>query len=144
MRVSLCYELISSAERNKQTARERTTQCTNNSTSTSTSTSVLLLRQDSVTAHAHQSMARRLASDNLATEIHPLKSAIRPICESGSSDHNATTHRLHCHLCKIDVTVFLGTITLPFTASIGRYLCLQANYSLLIYTREKRHPGKCC
>jgi hypothetical protein len=65
MRVSLCYELISSAERNKrerkreresnkQTARGRSTRSTNDSDSI-TSTSELLLRQNSVTAHAHQS-----------------------------------------------------------------------------------------
>jgi hypothetical protein len=41
-------------ERNKQTARGRSTQCTNNSDSI-TSTSELLLRQSSVTVHAHQS-----------------------------------------------------------------------------------------
>jgi hypothetical protein len=51
--VSLCYELISSAERNKQTALDRSTQCTNNSDNTSMCE--LLLRQNSVTAHAHQS-----------------------------------------------------------------------------------------
>jgi hypothetical protein len=78
MRVSLCYERISSAERNRreregereseecegvrggererdmQTARGRSTQCTNSSDPI-TSTSELLLRQISVTAHAHQS-----------------------------------------------------------------------------------------
>jgi hypothetical protein len=41
-------------EREKQTARGRSTQCTNNSDHI-TSTSELLLRQNSVTAHAHQS-----------------------------------------------------------------------------------------
>jgi hypothetical protein len=41
-------------ERNSQTARWRSTQCTNNSYPIS-STSELLLRQNSVTAHAHQS-----------------------------------------------------------------------------------------
>jgi hypothetical protein len=40
--------------REKQTARERSTQSTNNSDPI-TSTSELLLRQNSVTAHAHQS-----------------------------------------------------------------------------------------
>jgi hypothetical protein len=41
-------------ERNKQTARGSSTQCTNNSDS-NTSTPELLLRQNSVTAHARQS-----------------------------------------------------------------------------------------
>jgi hypothetical protein len=61
MRVSLCYGLISSAERNKrerernkQTASGKNTQCTNNSDPI-TSTSELLLRQNSITAHVHQS-----------------------------------------------------------------------------------------
>jgi hypothetical protein len=54
MRVSLCNELTSSAEINKQTARGRSTQCTNNS-DLITSTSELLLRLNSVTEHAHQS-----------------------------------------------------------------------------------------
>jgi hypothetical protein len=81
MRVSLCYELTSSAERNKrerdkQTARGRRTQTTNNSDPI---TSELLLRQNSVTADAHQSSARRLASDHRAKEIHRSKSAVRPI-----------------------------------------------------------------
>jgi hypothetical protein len=75
-RVSLYYELISSAERNerernKQTTRGRNTQNINYSDSV-TSTSELLLRQNSVTAQA-----RRLASDHCATEIHRTK-----ICRS--------------------------------------------------------------
>jgi hypothetical protein len=78
MRASLCYELISSAERNKQTARGRSTQCISNSDPV-TSTSELLLRQNSVTAHAHQSYSRRLASDHCATEIHRPKTSVRPI-----------------------------------------------------------------
>jgi hypothetical protein len=53
MRLSLCYELISSADRNKQTARGRSTQCTNSSDPI-ISTSELLLRQNCVTAHIHQ------------------------------------------------------------------------------------------
>jgi hypothetical protein len=76
--MSLCYELVSSAERNKQTARGRSTQCTNNRDPI-TSTSELLLRQSSVTAHAHQSQARRLACDHCATEINRPNSAARPI-----------------------------------------------------------------
>jgi hypothetical protein len=78
MTLSLCYELISSAERNMQTARGRSTQCTSNCDPV-TSTSELLLRQNGVTAHAHQSQARRLGSDHCATEIHRPKSAVRPI-----------------------------------------------------------------
>jgi hypothetical protein len=63
MRVSLCHEPISSAERNntererndkRQTTRGRSTQSTNNSDPI-TSTSELLLRQNSVTAYAHRS-----------------------------------------------------------------------------------------
>jgi hypothetical protein len=69
MIVSLCYEFISSAVRNKQTARGRSTQCTNNSDPITT-TSELLLMQNRVTAHAHQSYARRLASDHCTTENH--------------------------------------------------------------------------
>jgi hypothetical protein len=85
MRVSLCYELNLSAERNKrerdkQTASGRSIQCTNNRDPI-TSTSELLMRQNSNTAHAHQSQARRLASDHCATEIHWPKSAVRPIYE---------------------------------------------------------------
>jgi hypothetical protein len=75
MRVSLCYELISSAERNKQTVSGRSTQCTNNNDPI-ISVSALLLRQNCVTAHAHQSQDRRLASDHRATEIHRPKSAV--------------------------------------------------------------------
>jgi stringent starvation protein B len=78
MRVSLCYELISSAERNKQTSRDRNTQCIHNSDPI-TSTSELLLRQNSITAHAHQSQARRFESDHCATENHRPKSAVGPI-----------------------------------------------------------------
>jgi hypothetical protein len=78
MRASLFYELISSAERNKQTTRGRSTQCTNNSDPI-TSTSELLLRQNSVTAHANQSYARRLASEHCATENNRSKSEVRPI-----------------------------------------------------------------
>jgi hypothetical protein len=89
MRVSPCYELLSSAERNKrerererernkQTARGSSTQCTNNS-DVIVSTSELLLRQNSVTAHAHQSASPTCSSDHCATENHRLKSAIRPI-----------------------------------------------------------------
>jgi hypothetical protein len=62
--VVVCYELISSAERNererererenKQTASGRSTKCTNNSDPI-TLTSELLLSQKSVTAYAHQS-----------------------------------------------------------------------------------------
>jgi hypothetical protein len=60
---SMLHERVSSAKRNKgerererekQTARGRSTQCTDNSDPT-TSTSELLLRQNSVTAHALQS-----------------------------------------------------------------------------------------
>jgi hypothetical protein len=65
MTLSLCYELISSAqsnkidrererERDKQTSLERSTQCTNKIDPIA-STSELLPRQNSVTAHAHQS-----------------------------------------------------------------------------------------
>jgi hypothetical protein len=78
MRVSLCYELISSAERSKQTARGRSTQCSNNSEPI-TSTSELLLRQNIFIAHAPESWARRLASDHCATENNRPKSAVRPI-----------------------------------------------------------------
>jgi hypothetical protein len=85
---SLCYELISSAERererereNKQSAHGRSTQCTNNSDPV-TSTSELLLRQNRVIAHAHQSWARRLASDHCATQSHRSKHAVRPITPS--------------------------------------------------------------
>jgi hypothetical protein len=83
---SLCYELILPAERNererererdKQMAQERSTQRINNSDPI-TSKSELLLRQNSVTAHANQSQDRRLASDHCATEIHQPKSAVRP------------------------------------------------------------------
>jgi hypothetical protein len=52
--VRACYKIFSSAERNRQTERGKNTQCTNNSDHT-TSTSELLLRQNSITAHAHQS-----------------------------------------------------------------------------------------
>jgi hypothetical protein len=72
MRVTLSKELISSAERNKQTTCGRSTQCTNRSNPV-TSTSELLLRQNSVNAHDH-----RLASD-CATENHRSESAVRPI-----------------------------------------------------------------
>jgi hypothetical protein len=81
MRVSLCYELISSAGRNKknkQTSHGRSTQSTNSSDPT-TSTSELLLKQNSATAHVHQSQARRLESDHCATQIYRPKSAVRPI-----------------------------------------------------------------
>jgi hypothetical protein len=80
IRMSLCYELNSSAERerNKQTAPGRNTQCTDSSCLI-TSTSEFLLRQNSVTAHAHQSQARQLVSDHCATENHRPKSAVRPI-----------------------------------------------------------------
>jgi hypothetical protein len=78
MRMSLCYEFISSAGRNKresqrdkQMAHGKRKQCTNNRI---TSTSELLLRQNSVTAHA-----LRLASDRCATENHRPISAVRPI-----------------------------------------------------------------
>jgi hypothetical protein len=60
------------------TSRGRNPQFTNNSDS-ATSTSELLLRQNSVTAHVHQSWARRLASDHCATWIHRPKSAVRTI-----------------------------------------------------------------
>jgi hypothetical protein len=79
-RVSLCYELISSAETSKRHVGGG--QCTDESDHI-TSKSELLLRQNSVTAHE----ARRLASDHCATEIHRPKSAVRPIynksCWSG-------------------------------------------------------------
>jgi hypothetical protein len=45
----------------------------------------LLLRQNSVTAHAHQSKARRLASDHCAIENHRPKSAVRPISVSSEA-----------------------------------------------------------
>jgi hypothetical protein len=61
--MSLCYENISSAERDKQTARGRSTQHTNNSDPI-TSTSELLLKQNSVTAHATN---LRLADLSLTT-----------------------------------------------------------------------------
>jgi hypothetical protein len=48
-------------ERKNQTARGTSIQCTSNSDPI-TSTSKLLLRQNSVRAHDHQSWARRLAS----------------------------------------------------------------------------------
>jgi hypothetical protein len=76
MRMSMCYELISSAERgrereregSKQTAFGRSTQCTNTSDPITT-TSELLPKQNSVTAHARR----------LAIEIHRSKSAVRLI-----------------------------------------------------------------
>jgi hypothetical protein len=88
MRVSRCYELLSSAERNKreihQSARGRSTQCTTNSDPI-TSTSELLLRQNSVSAHAHQSSARRLSSNHCAIENHRPISAVQPIrCTAGN------------------------------------------------------------
>jgi hypothetical protein len=64
-------------EREKQIARAKSTQCTNNSDSIA-STSELLLWQNSVAEHAHQSQAHQLASDHCATEIHRPKSAVRP------------------------------------------------------------------
>jgi hypothetical protein len=79
MRVTLCYELISSADWNKQTARGRSTQCNNNSDPV-TLTSELLLRQNSVTSHA-----RRIASDHCATENHRPKSAVWPMGYSYTS-----------------------------------------------------------
>jgi hypothetical protein len=66
-------------DRERQThGKWERTQCTDNSDHI-TSTSELLLRQNSVTAHADQSQARRLVSDHCATEIHRPESAIRPI-----------------------------------------------------------------
>jgi hypothetical protein len=65
-------------KRDKQTARGRSTQRTNNRDPI-TSTSESLLRQNNVTAHAHQSQARRLASDHCATEIHRPKSTVQSI-----------------------------------------------------------------
>jgi hypothetical protein len=53
---------------------EKYTIFTNNSDPI-TSTSDMLLRQNSVTAYAQQPLARRLASDHCATEIHRSKSA---------------------------------------------------------------------
>jgi hypothetical protein len=61
-------------ERCKQTTSGRSSQCTYNSDPI-TSTSELLLRQNSVTAHAQQSEARQLASDHCPTEIHRPRSA---------------------------------------------------------------------
>jgi hypothetical protein len=64
-------------ERNKRAAHGRRTQCINSDPVTSTSE--LLQRQNSVTAHAHHSSARRLVPDHCAIEIHRSKSAVRPI-----------------------------------------------------------------
>jgi hypothetical protein len=70
-------------ERNKQTARGRSSQCTNNSDPVN-SMSELLLRQNSVATHDHQSKARR------ATENRRPKSTVWPIHQ-----WLAVTHLLH-------------------------------------------------
>jgi hypothetical protein len=96
MRVSLCYELISSAERNKHTARGRSTQFTNNSDPIA-STSEFLLRQNSVTAHF-----RRLASVHCATENHRPESADRPVhclCLIPGIFDTQWREREHCVAC---------------------------------------------
>jgi hypothetical protein len=54
MNLSRLQREMRERERSKQAARGRSTQCTNNSDPI-TAMSELLLRQNSVTAHAHQS-----------------------------------------------------------------------------------------
>jgi hypothetical protein len=78
MRVSLCYELISSAERNKKD-REREREGQANGT-WEKRTMYYYLNVWVLIAHAHQSQARRLASDHCATENH------RPNLPSGLYD----------------------------------------------------------
>jgi hypothetical protein len=73
-------------ERERQTARGRSTQCTNISDPV-TATSELLLRQNSVTAHAH-----RLASDHFATE--PPAKICRPTYKTW---HTLGRHKKNLH-----------------------------------------------
>jgi hypothetical protein len=88
MRASLCYELTSSAERNKQTARGRSAQCTNNSDPI-TSTSELLLRQNSVTAHADLRLTtaqQRSIAQNLQSNLYATRPGRFTPAEKGTPD----------------------------------------------------------
>jgi hypothetical protein len=55
----------------------------------------LLLKQNSDTAHAHQSQAPLLASDHCATVIHRPKAAVRPICVCSVNACPVVTAYLH-------------------------------------------------
>jgi hypothetical protein len=123
IRLSLCYELTSSAQRNRQTARRKSTQCTNNSDPI-TSISELLPRQNSVTAHAHQRLTtaqQKSTGQVLPSDLY-IYIYICIIWEFVSSMGKANVCNkaiLHTHIAALEDT---WPLRMPIELATGNYV----------------------